>query len=142
MLMSLFKTFMNILLAISVIGLAACEQKTNEPTKYATPDDLYSEQDPENPLHPAGYLSRISELPENDCEKEQLRRLVIALNMYSEEYLNQSYFLEADSDGAKILLSTFPSLKETNGVMGERNQVMRIDKTSHHLRGLSFLCKK
>jgi len=140
MLMSLFKTFMNILLAISVIGLVACEQKTTEPTKYAIPNDLYSEQAPENPLHPAGYLSRISELPENDCEKEQLRRLVIALNMYSEEFLNQSYYIEADSDGAKILISTFPSLQKADGIMGEGGRVISIHTLSLHLRGLNFSC--
>lgn len=142
MLVSLLKTYTSILAAISVMSLAACEQKTTQSSKYTIPDEVYSAQDLENILHPAGYLSRISELPENDCEKEQLRRLVIALNMYSEEYLNQSYHLETETDGAKILISTFPSLKDTDGVMGESNRVMRMDKLSYHLRELSFSCPK
>ena len=140
MLMSFLRTYIGILTAISVMCLAACEQKTAQSSKYTIPDEVYSAQDTENTLHPAGYLSRISELPENDCEKEQLRRLVIALNMYSEEYLNQSYHLETVTDGAKILVSTFPSLKDADGVMGEGNRVIRMDRLSHHLRELSFSC--
>lgn len=135
---------MKTLYALIVIPLlAACSEDNSlkHNPAFDLPDALYSapDYDDENAeiLHPAGYLSRLNTSPQTQCDREALRQLVIALNMYSYDMMNQSYYLETDTDGAKILLETFPKLKE---LTGEGDRVISIDKMSDHLRTVKFGC--
>lgn len=137
------KTFFKPLFLFSLVVLSACGVENVEKTKYALPDKLYSlpNYDDENAeiLHPAGYLSRLTEYPDNDCEKEDLRRLVITMNMYAEEFHNQSYYIDSSTEGAQLLMSVFPGLKE---MAGEARPKLKTDQIAQYLRGLTFPCRK
>jgi len=127
----------------SILIFTACSD-ANEPRHnpaFDLPAELYSVPGYKEPdlriLHPAGYLELLETKPVTDCDREALRRLVIALNMYSEDQMNQTYFMSTDNSGAKILIETFPKFKE---MTGEGGRVININKMSDYLRTLSFSC--
>ena len=128
-----------------VAGLTACSGKIgpSHNSAFDLPADFYNMPDYDDEersiLHPAGYLSRLNTKPETECDREALRKLVISLNMYSYDMMQQSFFMETSSPGAKILLGAFPSL---NAKTDESGKVINIDAMSDHLRSVEILCAK
>ena len=108
---------------------------------FDLPDALYgnySEGDDRFILHPSAHLAQIPRAPDTECEKEKLRRLVIAMNMYSYDMMNQSYYLETNTTGAQVLEKAFPKIKK---LYGEGGDVINIATLSDHLRGIEIPCE-
>ncbi len=127
--------------SLTVLSLTACSAEstpTHSPA-FDLPPDLYSTNElkssNESILHPAGYLERLNTKAETDCDREALRKLVIAMNMYSYDQMNQSYYINIDSSGGKILLEAFPAFKTMTN-----SEVIHIEKMSNHLRTISIPC--
>ena len=91
----------------------------------------------EHILHPANYLASLTQIAETSCEKEKLRRLVITINMYSIDVMNQSYYFETKSSGGQVLEKSFPEIKK---LYGEGGTVINSNVLSDHLRSLHFEC--
>lgn len=131
------------LLIIASLGACSAPAEPKHNRAFELPADLYNWPDYDNEngelLHPAGYLSRLDVKPETECDREALRKLVVAINMYSYDMMNQSYYLETNTPGAKILIQAFPSLRDL--AIGEGGEVINIDKMSDHLRTLKFDCQ-
>lgn len=135
---------MNIKLALRcliITSLVGCANQETIIEKYVIPDIIFNAPDYKNDkvevFHPANYIENLSTRPENACEIESLRRLIIAVNMYSVEFYNQSYNAEKSSTGVRILFDVFPTLMS---VQDEESGMINIDKISHHLRQVKSEC--
>jgi AAA15 family ATPase/GTPase len=135
---------MNIKLALGCLitmSLGGCADQGSVSEKYVIPDVIYNVPDYKNNeadiFHPENFIENLSTKPENACEREELRRLIIAVNMYSVEFYNQSYNAEKSSTGVRILFDVFPTLMS---VQDEERGMISIDKISHHLRKIESEC--
>lgn len=124
-----------------ITSLGGCSYQETISEKYVIPDIIFNAPDYKNNevhvFHPANFIENISREPENACEIEDLRRLIIAVNMYSVEFYNQSYNAEKSSTGVRILFDVFPTLRS---VQDEESGLINIDKISHHLRQVKSEC--
>lgn len=132
------KVALGCLLIMSTVG---CADQGTISKKYEIPDAIFNVPDYNNNeadvFHPAKFIENLSTKPANACEIEDLRRLIIAVNMYSVEFYNQSYNVERSSTGVKILFDAFPTL---NSVQAEEHGMINIDKISHQLRQVKSEC--
>ena len=70
------------------------------------------------------FLENVSHQPENECEREDLRRLFITADWQMHEFNNQGYPMAANSSGISILFDAFPELLNENIIREEGNIVM------------------
>lgn len=124
---------------VTSIMIAGCNNSPTQP-KYFTPSEVFEFPIIDQAsLHPIQVLNNLSEIPNSACEIEDLRRLVITLNMYSVDVYNQSYLIGKNSHGYSILRKSFPSLVSLEE---ESVENLDIEQISNHLRELKIDCKK
>jgi len=135
------RTFSSLLFLVFICGCTNNETMNS----YNIPDNYFRYYDESvhgdhTPLI-VKFLENVSTQPENECEREDLRRLFIIANWQMNEFNNQGYPLDAKSSGISILLDAFPELLSKN-IVGEGGNIVMSSRLKSELLKINTMCTR